>query len=319
VAAVPGVLSVGMTNISPLRGGTTAQEMTIDGYVPSGPDDALFADWRAVSGGFFRAMTLPLVRGRTFTDAEDLAGGQVVIVSETLARRYWPNQDPIGRRLAPGRNTSRWLTVIGVARDMRDTRLERDPQPVVFFPGGLVAWPSTTIVAKTQGGVDGVAAAIRRELIALDKTIPVPDPYPLTQNSDRAMATPRFRTLLMGLFASIALVLAAIGVYGVTAYAVALRTREIGVRMALGAEPGQMVRLIAGRGLLLAMAGIVAGSFGAFLLSGFIESLLFGTRPVDARSHLVVAAVLLIVALVSIVIPARRASRIDPRQALIAE
>jgi putative ABC transport system permease protein len=133
------------------------------------------------------------------------------------------------------------------------------------------------------------------------------------------MTAPRFSMLLMTLFAGVALVLAALGVYGVTAYAVALRTREIGIRMALGALPGDMLRLIAGRGMALAVLGIVAGSFGAFVLSGFLESLLFQTRPANAGSHVLVASVLLVVALVAILIPARRASRIDPRQALTSE
>ncbi len=175
------------------------------------------------------------------------------------------------------------------------------------------------IAAKTRGPIDGIAAAMRRDLKTVDPSIPIGDPYPITRNLDRTMTAPRFSMLLMALFAGVALVLAALGVYGVTSYAVALRTREIGIRMALGAVPGDMLRLIAGRGMVLAILGIVAGSFGAFVLSGFLESLLFQTRPANAGSHMMVASVLLAVALVAILIPARRASRIDPRQALTSE
>lgn len=323
--SLPGVVAAGATSLSPLSGGGTASEVTIDGYAPRGKDDAPFADWRAVTGGFFKTMGLPLMRGRTFTASEDLEGGPVVIVSETLARQYWPNENPVGRRLAMGRREQsrkedvEWLTVIGVARDLRDTTREADPRPVVFLPNGTFTWPFMAIAAKTRGPIDGIAAAIRRDLRTVDPAIPIGDPYPLVRNLDRTMTAPRFSMLLMALFAGVALVLAALGVYGVTAYAVALRTREIGVRMALGAVPRDVLRLIAGRGLLLAALGIVAGSFGAFVLSGFLENLLFQTRPANAGSHALVASVLLAVALVAILIPAWRASRIDPRQTLASE
>jgi putative ABC transport system permease protein len=325
ISSLPGVIAAGATSQSPLSGGGTASEVTIDGYVPRGPDDAPFADWRAVTGGFFKTMGLAMMRGRTFTAAEDLEGGAVVIVSETLARQYWANDNPIGRRLAMGRrepnrtDEMEWLTIVGVARDLRDTMREADPRPVVFLPYGGRTWPFMAIAAKTRGPIDGIAAAMRRDLKTVDPSIPIGDPYPITRNLDRTMTGPRFSMLLMALFAGVALVLAALGVYGVTSYAVALRTREIGIRMALGAVPGDMLRLIAGRGMVLAILGIVAGSFGAFVLSGFLESLLFQTRPANAVSHIVVASVLLAVALVAILIPARRASRIDPSQALTSE
>ena len=325
IKSLPGVVAAGATSQSPLSGGGTASEVTIDGFVPRGPDDAPFADWRAVTGGFFKTMGLAMMRGRTFTTTEELEGGPVVIVSETLARQYWPNENPVGRRLAMGRREQQakedveWLTVIGVARDLRDTTREADPRPVVFLPYGGRSWPFMAIAAKTRGPIDGIAAAMRRDLRTVDPSIPIGDPYPITRNLDRTMTAPRFSMLLMALFAGVALVLAALGVYGVTAYAVALRTREIGIRMALGAVPRDVLRLIAGRGLMLAVLGIVAGSFGAFVLSGFLESLLFQTRPANAGSHMLVASVLLVVALVAILIPAWRASRIDPRQALTSE
>lgn len=316
IASLPGVVAVGATNITPLAGDSTSQEVTIEGYVPNGPDDVPFIDWRIVSGGFFRAMSMPMVRGRTFTDADATASVPVVIVSAALATRYWPGQDPIGKRLSFGRNGTQWRTIVGVAHDMRDVRRDLDPQPIVYLSGTP---GSLTLVVRTEGTIDGTASAIRRELQAIDGAIPIPLPEPLTRNLARTLAPARFSMLLMGLFAGVALVLAALGVYGVTAYGVALRTREIGVRLALGAEPGQMVRMILSRGLLLAVAGILTGSVGAFLLSGFLRSLLFETRPADLRSHALVAVILAGVAVVAIVIPARRASRIDPRQALIAE
>ena len=175
------------------------------------------------------------------------------------------------------------------------------------------------IAVKTRGPVDDIVTAMRREVRSIDPSIAIADPYPITRNLDRTMTTPRFSMLLMALFAGVALVLATLGVYGVTAYAVALRTREIGIRMALGAVPRDVLHLIAGRGLVLAAIGIAAGSFGAFVLSGFLESLLFQTRPANAGSHVLVASVLLVVALIAILIPAWRASRIDPRQALTSE
>jgi putative ABC transport system permease protein len=325
ISSLPGVIATGATSLSPLSGGGTSSEVTIDGYVPPGQDDAPFADWRAVTGGFFKTMGLAMMRGRTFTTAEDLEGGPVVIVSETLARQYWPNDNPIGRRLAMGRREQsrqedvEWLTIIGVARDLRDTTREADPRPVVFLPYGGRTWPFMAIAAKTRGPIDGIATAMRRDLRTVDPSIPIGDPYPITRNLDRTMTAPRFSMLLMALFAGVALVLAALGVYGVTAYAVAMRRREIGIRMALGAVPADMLRLIAGRGMALAILGIAAGSFGAFVLSGFLESLLFQTRPANAGSHMLVALVLLAVALAAILIPARRASRIDPRQALASE
>jgi len=281
-----------------------------------------------VTGGFFKTMGLPLMRGRTFTAAEDLEGGPVVIVSETLARRFWPDGNAIGRRMTMGRveqnprnqrEDVEWLTIVGVARDLRDTTREADPRPVVFLPYGGRSWPFMAIAVKTRGPIDGIVTAMRREVRSIDPSIAIADPYPITRNLDRTMTTPRFSMLLMALFAGVALVLATLGVYGVTAYAVALRTREIGIRMALGAVPRDVLHLIAGRGLVLAAIGIAAGSFGAFVLSGFLESLLFQTRPANAGSHVLVASVLLVVALIAILIPAWRASRIDPRQALTSE
>jgi putative ABC transport system permease protein len=317
--AMPGVRRVGATNITPLAGGSTGMEIRAEGYTPANASESAWADWRAVTAGFFEASGLPIVRGRGFTLAEEADGTGGVIVSETLARRYWPDQDPLGKRIAFGTRSENWQTVIGVARDMRDTQLDVDPRQVAYLPYGAIVWPSMTLLIRTDRNPDALTNEVRRVLWSIDPALPLPDVRPLNSYRMEALAGSRFSLLLMGVFAGSALLLGILGVYGVTYFSVMRRTREFGVRLALGARRREVLAIVLRGATRPVLIGVLLGLGGARLLSGVVEALLFGTSPVDARLYAAAGVVLAAVALCASALPAWRATRVDPRQALAAE
>lgn len=320
IASLPGVRAAGATNATPFGPFRPNINFTVDGQAPQGPGEFQSADWRSVTPGFFRAMGIPLLRGRLFAEADRAEAPAVIVISQTMANRLWPGENPIGRRILWGGGSDGLpLTVVGVAGDIRDMDIDEAPQSVIFLPHQQIPWSQMTLVIKTAGDVAGLAAAIRREIRALDGNLPIPEIHPLRQNLSSAVAAPRFRMFLFGLFAAAALALAVTGVYGVMTFAVAQRTREIGVRLALGARPWNVVGLVLRRGLVLTLLGVVLGWAGAFALTRFLASLLYGTTPTDALTFASVALLLAGVATAAGFFPARRAAEIDPRLAFSAE
>jgi predicted permease len=275
-----------------------------------------------VSPDFFKTLSIPIVRGRAFT-AEDRSGApKVVIVSETAARRLWPGQDPIGHRIAA---TSFFFSegataeIVGVARDVLYGRPGDRQILDLYYPtlqGGL---PWATVFVKTMGDPAAVAPAVRREIKALAPNLPVFDVATMSERSARTFSRERFGAALLGLLAAIALFLASVGVYGLVSETVAARTREIGVRMALGASPSDIVRDVVRRGLTLAAVGLAAGLAAALALSRLLSSLLFHVRPNDVATYAAVSALLLLLTAAASWVPARRATRIDPTRALRTE
>jgi predicted permease len=316
IEALPGVVAAGATNVMPLSGGGTGQEVRVEGFVGTDGTDIQFADWRAITSGFFDAAGLTLLRGRLFTAEETREGLPLLVVTEELANRFWPDQDPIGKRIAFGTRSTNWNTVIGVVHNMRDQTLRLDPLPVAFAPYGAIGWPSMAVLVRTASDPELLAAAVRAELRAVNPGLPVPNVQLLRANVDQALAGPRFNLFLMTLFAAVALILGAVGIYGVTRHAVDRRTREIGLRLALGATPRGVIGLVVRQGFGLVAIGAAIGVAGAIGLTRFMEILLYETRPLDPASFAAAVGVLVTVALIASVIPAYRAGRVDPKRAL---
>jgi len=264
-----------------------------------------------VSPGYFNAMGIPILRGRSFTEEDRRGGPGVVILSADAARRFWPNEDPIGRSIVTGEP----LRVVGVVGDVRNLNQALDPRPTMYYAATQFLWPSMTLVVRTTADVP-VAPMIRRIVSAADPQLAVFNVRTMETLLETSTAQPRLTAWLVGLFAVLALLLAAIGVYGVLAYLVTQRTREIGLRLALGARPGSVLRLVVGHSFRLSAIGVALGAAAALLLGPAIESQLYGVRPRDAATLAAVSAALLAVALLAAYLPARRATRVDPLVAL---
>jgi predicted permease len=320
IEGVPGVIAAGATSTNPFRQFGFSNDVTpADRAAEAPPGGFMQAGWRSVTPGFFRAMGIPLLRGRPLLDSDRAGAARVVVISGTMAHRMWPGEDPIGKGLFWGGITGTPRTVVGVVGDVEDVALEADPPPVMFLPYDQVEVPAVTLVIKAAPGARGVASAIRREIWAADAGLAVPEVQLLAQNRARAVAGPRFTTLVVSAFASVALALAAMGIYGLTAFGVAQRTREIGVRIALGARPARVAGAVLRRGVLLALGGVALGLAGSIALTRVLVSLLYETTPTDPTTYATVALLLGGVAALASYVPARRAARVDPMVALRAE
>jgi predicted permease len=276
--------------------------------------------WNTVSGDYFQAMGAPLLKGRYFGDQDTAGSPLVVIIDESMARRYWPNQDPVGAHIKgqdPRGHSDDWLTIIGVVRDMRRRGLENGPTPHVYEWYRQAGVSGTEyLVVRAAGNPHALVAGLRAAVRAEDSSAILSSVSTVEDLLSDQLAPRRFQVWLLGLFSSFALLLAVLGIYGVMQYTVAQRTHEIGVRIALGARPVHVVRLVETEGLRLAMAGVSLGVVGALTLSPLISSLLFGVHTADPLTFTAVVSMLILVALVACYIPARRAAHIDPIEAL---
>jgi predicted permease len=278
----------------------------------------MVAGWRSVTPDFFRTLGVPVVRGRGF-EARDADGAEdVVVISASLARELWPGEDAVGKGLFWGGTDGTPKRVIGVAGDVRDRQLEGEPQPMIYLPYDQVPVPTATLLLRTDRGAGDLAAAVRAVIWAIDPNLPVPEVTALAQNRQALAAGPRFRALLLASFALIALLLAALGVYSVMAYVVAQRTREIGLRMALGARPGVVAGEVLRRGLALTAVGIALGLSLSVAAGRVAASLLYETSPSDVPTLAGVALLVTVTALAATWLPSRRATKVDPAQALRA-
>ena len=333
IAALPGVADVGVVSKLPLSGPDPLAPVTVE-HVPAEPNTVppVFP-FPMASAGYFRAMHIALVAGRLFSDASDPNGANDALVSREFAERYWHDSTgraAIGQRIKVF--TNRWSTIVGVVESVRDTSLEAPPIGEVYAPLSLVSsavpdsiapFPppprSSILFPRLLPDPASLAASVRRELHALDPSVPVYDLEPLTAVIDRATARTRFVLMTLAAAAAIALVVGAVGLYGVIAYVVTLRTRELGLRLALGAAPRALLGLVLREGVLLGVVGVVAGLVAFAGIARFLRGLLFGVGPADPLTLAVVAATLLVVAALASAVPAWRASRIDPLEALRAE
>ena len=318
VRALPGVRSAGMVNFLPLYGGLgSATGFHIDGQPTPPPGEGPGANVRVANAGYFSAMGIPLLRGRNFTDQEDGEARRVVIVSESLARKYFPGEDPVGKRIKVFMaEDPPWLEIVGVVGDVRYDSLTDDAAPTVYEPHPELTYEFMTLVIRTEGDPEAMVPAVRRELSAIDPDQPVSDVRTMKQVMADTVGRARFNTLLLGLFAGLATLLAAVGIFGVMNYSVTLRTREIGLRMALGAQPARVLMLVLRQGLALTLIGIGVGLAGALALTRVMSGLLYGVEATDPATFAAIVPLLAVVSLVACYIPARRATRVDPLTAL---
>jgi len=321
ISALPGVERAGVTNILPLG----AARVTIDTAVenrPVAPGEApLQVDWRSASAGYFEALRIPLLEGRTFT-AGDVAGApDVAVIDDSLALRYWPHASALGHRLSldTGAGPAKWLTIVGVVRNVRVAGLDVDAGSEVYTPFAQVPRQLLAFTVRAKGDPLALAASARRAVHAVDANLPVERVSTMSELVARSIAGRRSYALLLAVFAGVALALVSVGVYGVMSYSVVRRVQEIGIRMALGARRGEVLTMVVAQGMALAGLGIGVGLALALAASRLVASLLYGVGATDVSTFAGVTAVLAALALLACWLPARRATRVDPMVALRAE
>jgi putative ABC transport system permease protein len=322
VSRIPGVEAVGAINTLPLSKGPTAG-FRIEGRPLLTPDKWPGANYRSVSPDYFHALNIPLVQGRAFTERDNAEAPLVMIVNQALARRDFPSENPVGKRINLG-NTDRngqpvWFEIVGLAANVRSLELAEEAQPEFYLSHLQDTFAEMSLVIRAAVEPANLAAAVRQAAAEVDKTQPVSKVETMVRIVSATVSQPRFNLFLFGLFGGLALLLSSAGIYGVTAYSVAERTPELGLRLALGAQTSDVLKLILGQGLRLILAGIGWGLAAAFALTRWLTTWLFGVSPTDPLTFAVIALLLLLVALLACWIPARRATQVDPMIALRCE
>lgn len=313
-AAIPGVRMAAMTSDLPMTTPSTSLPMALEGRDVD-PAHALPAEVIRVSPAYFQVMQVPLARGRLFGEGDDEKGQLVALVDETTARLYWGGEDPLRRRVRLGPTTASWFTVVGIVRDVKQDGLDRDGVPHVYLPIYQRSVRSLSVVMRTALPAAALEPQIRGAIQGADPELPVFGVRSMSETIDRSLASRRFSARLVAAFAAVALLVTMIGIYGLLAYLVTLRSRELGLRMALGARRADIVKLVSGKGLAVAGAGIVAGLALAAASAPAMRALLYGVRPVDPPVFLMVPLLLLAVTLLASSLPALRATRVDPMTA----
>ncbi len=327
VRALPGVKSAGGINHLPLAGDAWGLGFAIEGRPKPRPGESPKAVYRVAMPGYFETMRLPVRRGRAITETDDARAPGVAVINERAAREYWPGQDPIGKHITfdDTQNPPTWLTIVGVAANARQSDWAAEPSPEVYLAalqnrdflgetGSHISY--VTLVARTAGDPGELAAAVKNVVWSFDRNLPVSEVFTMDRVVADANAQPRFEMLLLGVFAAVALLLAAVGIYGVMNYSVSRRTREIGIRVSLGASRADVLRMVLAQGMTQAVAGAAVGVAGALLLSRFIAKMLYGVPPNDPVTFGGVAVVLGAAALLASGVAARKAIRIEPMVAL---
>jgi putative ABC transport system permease protein len=320
LAARPELQAVGVGFPGPFHAGSASATFFIEGRASASRADRPFAYLGTVSGGYFAAMGIPLLSGRTFNDADKEDGPPVAIVSAPLARKFWPGENPVGKRLRfDGDPKEPWFTVVGLVGETRQLGLREAAPPLLYVPFEQFALPFTSVTVRSTLPQGAVTSLLKSQLASIDPDLPFGDITSLQDEIESNVDQPRFRAMLIGVFAGLALILAAVGVYGLISYTVTQRTREIGIRVALGAAPRQVVVPVVREGVTLALAGIGIGLVGAFVAARTMSAFLFGVGASDPLTFTAVAVLMLLVAMAASYIPSRRALKVDPVIALRAE
>ena len=316
--ATPGIEGVGMTQTLPLRGDYVLS-VVIQGRPPLPPGQNISANHRVVSPGYFQALGIPLLKGRLLSETDTEKSPMVAVVDEAFVKRHFPNEDPIGRGLDIGNGTDGFYEIVGVVGDVHHDGLDAEADATMYIPYKQDIFSGMSMLVRTNGPPESYTNAVRQIVREIDGSLPAYSITTLETVLDESVAPRRFSMLLLGLFALVALFLAAVGLYGVVAYTVSQRTQEIGVRMAIGAQRGDVLRMVLGGGMKHAVLGTVIGISVSLALASYMASLLYGVTAFDPASYLVTAAVLLVVAALACFVPARRAMAVDPLVALRQE
>jgi predicted permease len=320
IRAVPGVVSVGTTTKVPLTGGGSTQPFSVEGRPAGSIAEQPMAQTRYITPDYFRAIGISLRQGRFFTDHDRDNSVPVVIISEAMARRFWPGENPIGKRLTPSFHSEQGAReIVGVVSDVRSTGLDVDAAAMMYMPFKQAPMPFMSFVVRTSSNPESLIQPVSRAIYSIDKEQALTNVETLDQVLRKSLSSRRFNMTLLLTFAGVALMLAAVGVYGVMNYTVTLRRRELGIRMALGAQKTDVLRLVVGQGLTLTLIGVAAGLISAYGLTRLMASLLYGVTATDYLTFGSVSAVLIAVGLAASYLPARRATRVNPTIALRAE
>ena len=322
ISAIPGVHDAGVINTLPLDKGPTTG-FRVDGRPITTPDKWPMVNYRSVSPNYFRAMGIPVVQGRAYTDRDNTGSPLVMIINQQTAREIFPDENPIGKRITFG-NTDQnrqpvWFEIVGVVASVRSLELREEPEAEIYFSSLQDYWPAMSLVVRSSVEPASLAGSVRQAVNEVDRSVPVSQVKTMDHVVSESITQPRFNLFLLGLFSTVAMLLSAAGIYGVTAYTVSQRTHELGIRLALGAQVGDVLRMILGQGMAVIGAGLVLGLVAAFWLMRLLRSLLFGVGENDPVTFGAITLVLLIVALIACYIPARRATKVDPLEALRIE
>jgi putative ABC transport system permease protein len=312
---VPGVEHASAVEPLPLSSSDLVLSFVIQGQPPADPGAKTSANWRTVGPDYFHTMNIPLARGRYFTEQDDERSQKVIIINQSMAERYFPDKDPLGQQLTIGYNRAT-CEIVGVVGDVRHLGLDTEAGAEMYTPFSQTPWEAMSLVLRTSSEPASVVAAVRGQVESLDSEMPVSGVRTMETILSNSVASPRFNMMLLAIFAAVALVLAAVGIYGVISYSVTQRTHEIGIRMALGAKETDVLRMVVGQGMVLAMIGVAAGLAGAFAVTRLMSKLLYGVSTTDPATFALISLLLVAVAVVSSYIPARRATRVDPMVAL---
>jgi putative ABC transport system permease protein len=322
VEAIPGVQDAGVINTLPLYKGATSG-FRVEGRPVTTPDKWPSVNYRVVSPDYFRAMGVSVLQGRAYTEHDDANAPLVMMVNQQLAREIFPGENPVGKRITFGSTDAngqpRWFEIVGVVANVRSLELREEPTAELYFSFQQDLWPAMSLVVRSSVEPGSLSASVRQAVNEVDRSVPVSDVKTMDHIVSESIMQPRFNLFLLGLFGAVAMVLSAAGIYGVTAYTVTQRTHELGIRIALGAQLGDVLKMILGQGMAVIGVGLVVGLAAAFALTRLLKSLLFGVGENDPLTFVAITAVLLLVALIACYIPARRATKVDPLVALRAD
>jgi predicted permease len=323
VRSLPGVDSVAIARDLPLVGANPSSPFNIAARPVASPAERPIARFRAISPGYFGTMGIPVLKGRGFTDEDNMKAPGVVVISQGMARRFWPNHNPMGDQISPAVGARGWCTIVGIVGDVRKGGAQFPIFPTMYYPYLQVPAAyipliegSMRLVIRSSLPATALMGPVRREIAAVDKGTPVYDVRTMDDIVSGSMSRSRFDTALFGIFGLLALLMVVAGIYAVISYSVAQRTHEIGIRMALGARKGDVLRMVVGQGIRLALIGVAIGLAGAVALTRFLSSLVYGVKPTDPLTFIAVPLVLVAVALLACYFPARRAAKVDPMVAL---
>ena len=318
-STLPGVQAAGIINTLPLEKGPTSG-FRVEGRPVTTPDQWPSVNYRVVSPDYFSAMGVPVLQGRTYTDRDDENAPRVMIVNQQLARQTFPDENPIGKRITFGNTDEngqpRWFEIVGVVANVRSLELREEPTAELYFSVLQDFWPTMSLVVRSSVEPASLGTSVRQIVNEVDRSVPVANVKTMDHIVSESITQPRFNLFLLGLFSAVAMVLSAAGIYGVTAYAVTQRTHELGIRIALGAQVSDVLKMILGQGMAVIAVGLALGLVAALALMRLLRSLLFGVGENDPLTFVAITVVLLLVALIACYIPARRATKVDPLEAL---